>query len=72
MVADVINKRLVPLELQIVPANPRGWLLQGTNGNPTHVRFVVLEDVVAVALDMLIDHVRQEARNYEAAFRRPE
>lgn len=72
MVADVINERLVPLELQIVPAHPRGWVLQGTNGNPTHVRFVVLEDVVAVALDMLIDYVRQEARSHEAAFRRPE
>lgn len=72
MVADVINKRLVPLELQIVPAHPRGWLVQGTDGNPVNVRFVALEDAIDLALELLIDHVRQEARNHEAAFRRPE
>jgi hypothetical protein len=71
MVVDKINARLLPLELQITPADNRGWVLQGTDGNPTHVRFVALEDAIELALDMLISHIREEARDHAAAFWRP-
>lgn len=71
MVVDKINARLLPLELQIAPADNRGWVVQGTNGNPTLVRFVALEDAVDLALELLVDYIREEARDHATAHRRP-